>query len=119
MQEISGKLGDFWKKDAEERVILYCQKADENAIVESDGGIRWRTSGNYILDDFCEVLEYAGYGFSREATKVARDRQLAAFAEEYRRNYKGPSEEELAEMRAAFGCGEKVVNILTGDVISL
>ena len=36
------------------------------------------------------------------------------FLENYRRNYKGPGEEEKTEMRAAFGTGTTVVNVITG-----
>jgi hypothetical protein len=34
--------------------------------------------------------------------------------EAYRKNYKGPSQEDMFEMRAAFGPGAQVVNVLTG-----
>ena len=39
--------------------------------------------------------------------------------ENYRRNYTGPSEEELFEMRAAFGTDTTVVDVLTGKKIKL
>jgi len=34
--------------------------------------------------------------------------------EAYRKNYKGPSQEDMFEMQAAFGPGAQVVNVLTG-----
>jgi hypothetical protein len=34
--------------------------------------------------------------------------------EAYRKNYRGPSQEEIFEARAAFGAGQKVFNVLTG-----
>ena len=113
--EISGKLGDFWKRNAEEEVKKAVAKADADAAVEADGAIKWNSNGRYLMDDFCEKLEYAGYPFSREATARKRDVQNEESIAEYRRNYKGLSGEELAEARAAFGEGTTVVNVLTGE----
>lgn len=113
--EISGKLGDFWKRNAEEEVKKAVAKADADAAVETDGAIKWNSNGRYLMDDFCEKLEYAGYPFSREATAKKRDAQNEESIAEYRRNYKGLSGEELAEARAAFGEGTTVVNVLTGE----
>ena len=113
--EISGKLGDFWKRNAEEEVKKAVAKADADAAVEADGAIKWNSNGRYLMDDFCEKLEYAGYPFSREATAKKRDAQNEESIAEYRRNYKGLSGEELAEARAAFGEGTTVVNVLTGE----
>lgn len=75
--EISGRLGEFWKKRAIEEVNNALKKADEDATIEADGAIRWNSNGNYIPDDFCEKLEYAGYNFSREATRAKRKFRLA------------------------------------------
>lgn len=113
--EISGKLGDFWKRNAEEEVKKAVAKADADAAVEADGAIKWNSNGRYLMDDFCEKLEYASYPFNREATARKRDAQNEESIAEYRRNYKGLSGEELAEARAAFGEGTTVVNVLTGE----
>lgn len=119
--EISGKLGDWWKKNAEKEVFEALECAKKDAIVEDDGAIRWISSGNYIPDDYCEKLEYGGYNFSRKATKIKNDKQQSEFAKEYKermKNYK-PSEEELYEMRCAFGEDTEIVNIITGQKIFL
>ena len=113
--EISGRLGDFWKRNAEEEVKKAVAKADADAAVEADGAIKWNSNGRYLMDDFCEKLEYAGYPFSREATAQKRDAQNEESIAEYRRNHRGLSGEELAEARAAFGEGTTVVNVLTGE----
>jgi len=46
-----------------------------------------------------------------------RDRETQAFLAEYRRANKGRkrSAEEIFEMRAAFGPGETVVDVITGE----
>ena len=113
-REISGSLGAFWKKNAEEEVRKAVAQADTQATVEADGAIKWNSNGRYLMDDFCEKLEYAGYPFSREATAEKRDAQNAEFLAEYRKSDRGLSGEALAEARAAFGEGTTVVNVLTG-----
>ena len=113
-REISGSLGAFWKKNAEEEVRKAVAQADTQATVETDSAIRWNSNGRYLMDDFCEKLEYAGYAFSREATAKKRDAQNEESLAEYRRNDKGLTGEALAEARAAFGEGTTVVNVLTG-----
>ena len=113
-KEISGSLGAFWKKNAEEEVRKAVAMADSDAAVEADGAIKWNSNGRYLMDDFCEKLEYAGYAFSREATAKKREAQNAESLAEYRRNDKGLTGEALAKARAAFGEGTTVVNVLTG-----
>jgi len=113
-REISGSLGAFWKKNAEEEVRKAVAQADTQATVDADGAIRWNSNGRYLMDDFCEKLEYAGYGFSRKATAEKREVQNVESLAQYRRNDRGLSGEELAEARAAFGEGTTVVDVLTG-----
>ena len=54
-----------------------------------------------------------------EATKAECEKESMEAIENYRRNYTGPSEEELFEMRAAFGTGTTVVDVLTDRKIKL
>lgn len=113
-KEISGELGEFWMNHAKKEVETAVAKANESATVDENGVIRWNSNGNCIPDDFCEKLEYAGYNFSREATREAREIEDNEFIEQYKAMKHEPTEEELAEMRAAFGAGTKVVDILSG-----
>lgn len=118
-REISGSLGAFWKKNAEEEVKKAVAQAEKDATVEVDGAIRWNSNGRYLMDDFCEKLEYAGYPFSRKATADKREAQVEEELAQYRKNHKGFSQEELDEARAAFGEGTTVVNVLTGEKTKL
>lgn len=87
----------------------------------ADGVVRW-TSNNRVMPKDCrEILAHSAYRdlFDEEASRAAEDAETAASLEAYRKNYQGPSEEEKAEMRAAFGTGSTVVDIITGERIRL
>lgn len=114
-REISGSLGAFWKRNAEEEVQRAVAQADMEAVVDVDGAICWKSNGSFLMDDFCEKLEYAGYPFSREATEIKRGAQVERSLSEYRRSHRGMDEEALAEARAAFGERTAVVDVLTGE----
>lgn len=118
-QEITGELGQYWKDHAKKEVERAVKTADENAIVENNSAIKWKSNRSYLMDDFCEMLEYAGYQFSRKATAEARNIQVVESLKNYKLNYTGPDAEELAEMRSAFGTGETIVDVITGDIITL
>ena len=130
-QEISGMLdreiaerkgtenNHYWERSAKAEVEAAVKEADEKATIDADGAIRWTSNGTYLMDDFCEKLAYAGYDFSREATSAARERQTIERLSEYRKQSHRTTAEEINEMRAAFGTGTKVVNILTGETIAI
>ena len=118
-QEINGHLGAFWQQNAEKEAQEAAKYAAEKATVDENGAISWKSNGSYLPDDYCEKLEYVGFPFSREATRSARDVQVDAELAEYRRNYKGPTPNEIEEMRRAFGEGATVVNVITGTTIQL
>ena len=87
----------------------------------ADGVVRWTSNNRVMPKDYREILSHTAYRdlFSEEASRAAEDAETAAFLESYRKNYTGPSEEEKAEMRAAFGTGSTVVDIITGERIRL
>lgn len=122
--EWNGLLGDFWYKHAREEVErLYNQR--DNMIIEDDGAVRWKSNGNYLPDDCMEKLEYApsdlSSKISREATKIKREKQTQEFLKEYRKEMENHkyTQEELGEMRNAFGKGTTVVNVFTGRRIKV
>ena len=118
-KEITGQLGPFWKQNAENEVRAAVEHAASAATVDENGAISWKSNGRYLPDESCEKLEHAGYPFSREATEAARQVQVAEELAAYRANYNGPSAAELQEMRAAFGEGTTVVDVLSGAEIRL
>ena len=116
----NGLLGDFWYEYARKEVERLYNERD-NMIIEEDGAVRWKSNGNYLPDDCMEKLEYAPYDLSskisREATKIKREIQNKEFLEEYRKNPPVLTQEDFYEMRAAFGKGVRVTNVITGEVI--
>lgn len=120
--EISGRLGEFWKQNAEKEI----RKMEERQIngeifFGADGVVRW-TSNNRVMPRDCrEVLAYSAYRdlFNEEASRTAEEAETAAFLENYRKNYTGPTAEERMEMEAAFGKGSTVVDIISGERIRL
>jgi hypothetical protein len=117
-REWNGEFGAFWQKNAhEEAARLLAQK--DNIEVEADGAAKWKSSGNYLPADVVDKLTFAGADFfSAEATAAKRDAQTAEFLNSYRKNHKVTAEDR-AEMEAAFGKGTTVVDIITGEKITL
>lgn len=90
------------------------------AIVEADGAIKWECNGHYLMDDTMQnIIENGFTGFSVEATRAKREAQNEAFFSSYRKQKRVVSQEELAEMRAAFGTGVTIVDVISGQEITL
>ena len=95
----------------------------ENAIKE-DGEIRngvlyWKKSGNIAPNDTAKNAISLGYKINMKKHREARDKYITKSIEEYRRNWKPPTGEELFEMRAAFGTGKTIVDVISGRKIRL
>ena len=113
-REWNGEFGDFWRVHAYEEAERLLKQA-ANIEVEADGAARWKSSGNYLPEDVCEILRVAGVTwFSPEATAERRAAQIERELDEYRKNQIPETEEELLEMRAAFGEGTEIVDVISG-----
>ena len=121
-RELNGSLGAYWKASAEKEIRKMEERQMNGEIFfGADGVVRW-TSNNRVMPKDCrEILSHTVYRdlFSEDASRAAEEAETAAFLESYRKNYKGPSEEEKAEMRAVFGTGTTVCDIITGERIRL
>ena len=118
-QEISGRLGDFWKRNAQQEVERLLAQTN-NIEVEDDGAAKWKSSGNYLPSDVCEKLWYGGATwFSPEATAWRREEQTNEVIKAYRERGTQDDIDTLNEMRAAFGTGTTVVDCITGEKIRL
>ena len=118
-KELSGALGAYWKNSAEKELEEIRKDLAEGKINIDENGVARNCIGRVLMSDMLEKLTYVTDKVDEEATKAARDEEVTRSLAEYRRNAKPASEEEISEMRAAFGEGQTIVNILTGERITL
>lgn len=118
-KELSGALGAYWKKEAKKELERVKKDLDEGKITIDENGIARNCIGRTLHDDMLEKVAMISDKVNIEATRVARDEETANVIEAYKASYTGPSEEEMFEMRAAFGTGTTVVDIFTGKKIKL
>ncbi len=87
--------------------------------------VTWNSNGNVPFDDMLNDFRTLGLvsNVTLQVSKKAREKQVAAQLQAYRvaQAQRSPEEkaEEMFEMRAAFGEGEEVVNVVTGEVTRL
>ena len=118
-REISGGLGPYWQQDAERRLAQVKADLEAGRITIDEAGIARNCIGRVLMDDQMELLLRITDRADADATHAAREAEVEAELAEYRANYKDPSSEELAEMRATFGPGTTVVDVITGKKIEL
>jgi len=118
-RELNGSLGEYWKRSAEQELEQIRGDLASGKITIDDQGVARNCIGRVLMSDMLEKLAHVTSDVSIEATTAAREAEVAAELAEYRKHAHEPSQEELAEMRAAFGSDEKVMNVLTGEIIDL
>jgi len=118
-RELSGALGTYWKNSAEKELEEIRNDLAAGKITIDEQGVARNCIGRVLMSDMLEKLTYVTDKVDTEATQAAREAEVAKSLADYRRNAKPATGEELAEMRAAFGEGQTVVNILTGERCSL
>ena len=118
-RELSGALGAYWKTSAEKELEKIREELEQGLITIDENGVARNRIGRVLMSDMLEKLTYITDAVDAEATAAARDEEVSQTLAAYRANAKPASEEEKNEMRAAFGKGQTVVNILTGERITL
>lgn len=111
--ELGGMLGEFWQKRAEQELDRVKSELDSCEIVIDCDGVARNSIGRALADDMLEKVEMV----APDCVNASATR--ATYAAEVRAALKGyasrrPSEDEMHEMRAAFGVGTTVVDVLTG-----
>ena len=85
--------------------------------------IRWNSNDRIPFEDMLQNFVDAGWITAQELRNSVEQRveEDRVAIEQYRnrKNRRAPSAEELFEMRAAFGAGARVVDVLTGEVYRL
>ena len=114
--ELSGMLGEFWKNHAEEELRTVKSDLDSGRITIGVDGVASNCIGRALADDMLEKLVMVA---PEEVKFFLKPTQKAskAEAEEALRKYASRriGDEELAEMRSAFGAGTTVVDVLSGN----
>lgn len=118
-RELSGALGAYWKDSAEKELKRIEKDLNEGKITIDASGVARNCIGRVLMNDLLEKLAYITDEVDIEATQAAKAAEVSKSLEDYRRNARPASHEELNEMRAAFGEGQSVVNIITGQHYSL
>ena len=118
-RELRGDLGTFWQQHAQGELAKVKADLDSGAITIDEAGVARNCIGRALMDDLLEKLLLVTDKADSAATRAAREAEVEADLESYRANRKAPSAEDLAEMRAAFGEGTKVVDVITGEEIQL
>ncbi len=118
-RELSGQLGAFWQKHAEEQLAQVKADLDSGEITIDEAGVARNCIGRVLMDDLLEMVEMVTDKANRAATQAAREIEVEEALAEYRAAWSPPSGERLAEMRAVFGEGATVVDVLAGETIQL
>lgn len=87
----------------------------KNEATFEGGVMRWKTNNAVPFNDVLADAKMQGFPVDLALSRAARDKDTTEFIAEYRKRYQPPDAEQLSEMRAAFGPGVTVVNVITGD----
>lgn len=117
-KELAGFYGETWRQNA----IKEMEKAKiafyEQAYVDSEGIVRWKSNNRQPPEDMLEKMSMAGCPFNKAYNDEVREAENALFFEEYRKKRKrAVSQSEMYELEAAFGKGTKVVDVITGESV--
>ena len=120
-RELNGSLGAYWQAQAQKELERVANDLATGKITIDENGVAYNCIGRPLMSDMAEKVALVTDRINREATAKAESEEAAKSIEAYRANRRqnGYSAEELHEMRAAFGEGTTVVDILTGKKISL
>ena len=118
-RELNGSLGAFWKSSAEKELEQIREDFETGKITVDENGVARNRIGRILMSDLLEKLTYITDKVDVEATKAAREAETDAFLESYRKANHRRSNEELNEVRATFGTGTTVVDIITGERIRI
>jgi hypothetical protein len=104
------------KRDAETAIRFW-----NEGVPFKNGAYRWKSNGHIPHRDMHLLWVALGYitADDAEASLKVGKAESDAFLKAYRKNPPKPTAEDLFEMRAAFGEGAEVVNIITGKVTKL
>ena len=111
-KDLEGANGPFWQKEAQKALEKVKADLDAGRITVDAQGVARNRVGRTLMDDLMEQLVTVCPQASVEATRRVRDAEVEKELEAYR---KAPHRPDWAELRAAFGEGATVVDIITDE----
>lgn len=121
--EISGQLGEFWVKEAQKKIEKIENDIESGQCILENGTAKWKSNGRYIPKDCLEYVLHSKYAsqIDVDVHNTALSDQNSKCIEDYRKKMENHvyTEEELGEMRNAFGEGKVIVDVITGRKIKL
>lgn len=120
-KELSGELGEFWAKNAQQELAQVRRDLERGQITIDANGVAYNCIGRVVMSDMAEKIAYVTDKINVQATAKAcseeAHREITAYKAAMANHV--PSAEEMYEMRAAFGEGATVVDIITGQTVQL
>ena len=97
--------------------VEYLASKASDMLVSPEGVLTWASNGRVLHDDAVAIV--VAFGFATGVNAVACDTAQMAQARVFVNAYLGaqsatPSAEEAYELRAAFGPGQTVVDVISG-----
>lgn len=115
--ELRGVFGERWVANANRELDRVEQKLHEGKITIDDNGVAYNCIGRVLDDEEAQKVHFVTCRINLEATAEAYARECAELVA--RMNQRSYSSEEIGEMKANFGEGSVIVNVLTGERIVL
>ena len=114
----------FWRRDAAKHIFKITEDyVNGKLFIDQHGIARWWSNKSVIPRECYEYLAYSN--ICPRLYFVKNDKEREKETQEFLKGYKErmkdytPSQEELAEMRGAFGPGKEIVDFITGKKIQL
>lgn len=113
-KEISGELGNFWKKSAEKELDELKEELNKGEITIDENGIARNYIGNVVMDDLAEKISFISNKINLNNTRQARKIEVFRELKNYHPTY---TVEDLIEIKNVFGENTKVIDIINGKQI--
>ena len=119
IRELAGLRGESAQKRANSELEIIEKELENREITIDEKGVARNKIGRVLSPDMAIKVSCIKKKINISQTNEMYNIETTKSIEEYKKNKKPYSEEELMEMRNAFGEGTTVVNVITGEEITL
>lgn len=116
LEEYKGCYGAFFKNQA-----IKSLESFKDTYIDNNNVLRWKSNNSVPPTELLELWKYENFEFDYNLALEVKRKEEIEFLNEYRENNKNRqlSTEERYEMKAAFGAGAEIVDIITGKKYKL